>query len=313
MGNLETRNPGATGISTASIYTDFQGLAGLRRAARERSPEALRETARQFEGLFIQMIVKAMRESLPKDGLFDSEQVRFFQGMFDQQISLDLAQRGGLGLAEVLYRQLGGEPGGSRRLHPLAAPYSPRAGSTPGGPEAPTSTAPAGYAESPEAFVSELWPHAVRAGRALGVAADVLIAQSALETGWGRKVIRDRDGNPGHNVFGIKADGAWQGRKTIVSTLEYQDGVAVRRQAAFRAYDSVAQGFEDYVAFISSNPRYQQALALSAQPRAYLKALQDAGYATDPAYADKILSIMSGGSFLSRIGPLKDSQAPPTI
>jgi flagellar protein FlgJ len=298
-------------LSSASIYTDFQGLAGLRRAARERSPEALRETARQFEGLFIQMMIKAMRESLPKDGLFDSEQVRFFQGMFDRQVSLDLAQRGGLGLAEVLYRQLGGAPAGSPR--PLTAPYTARAGGTSGEPGAPPSTAAAAYVESPEAFVSELWPHAVRAGKALGVAPDVLIAQSALETGWGQKVIRDRDGNPGHNLFGIKADGAWRGRKTIVSTLEYQDGVAVRRQAAFRAYDSVAQGFEDYVAFISSKPRYQQALALSAEPRAYLKALQDAGYATDPAYADKILSIMSGGSFISRIGPLKDSQVPPTI
>lgn len=309
---MQTRNPGATDVSSASIYTDFQGLAGLRRAARERSPEALRETARQFESLFIQMMVKSMRQTVSGEGLFDSDQVRFFQGMFDQQVSLDLAQRGGLGLAEVLYRQLGSDP--AQSLGPLSEPYAPGvtgSGDRVAGSAPPVVSPP--YTESPESFVSELWPHAVRAGRALGVAPDVLIAQSALETGWGRKVIRDRNGEPSHNLFGIKADGAWKGRRNIVSTLEYQDGVAVRRQAAFRAYDSPAQGFEDYVSFLSSNPRYRQALAQGADPQAYVKALQDAGYATDPAYADKILSIMSAGSFHSRIDPLKDSQVPPTI
>ncbi len=300
-------------ISTASIYTDFQGLARLRRSARERSPEALRESARQFEGLFIQMMLKSMRQTLAGDGLFDSEQVRFFQGMFDQQVSLDLAQRGGLGLAEVLYRQLGGEADGPRRPYPLTAPYAPRVdGAAASHTESPAKTSPA-YAESPQAYVSELWPHAVRAGRALGVAPQVLIAQSALESGWGRKMIRNGNGEPSHNLFGIKADGHWQGRRALVTTLEYQDGVAQRRRAAFRVYDSAAQGFEDYVAFLSSNPRYRQALALGADPRAYLRALQEAGYATDPAYSDKVLSIISSGSFQSRIDPLKDSRTPPTI
>lgn len=266
----------------AHIYTDFQGLGKLRQAARENSPEALRETAKQFEGLFIQMLLKSMRDAMPVDGGFDGQQVKFYQGLFDQQVSLDLAQGNGIGLAEVLYRQLGGRANDTPVAQPLKFPATPKV---------------ADFAQSPQAFVEQLWPHAVRAGASLGVAPEVLIAQSALETGWGEHVIRDPGGSSSHNLFGIKADRHWQGKRVTVPTLEYESGVAVRKRAAFRAYDSVAASFDDYVSFISSHARYREALASAHDPEKYLKALQEAGYATDPAYAEKIHSIMSRHSF----------------
>ncbi len=298
-------------IATAGIYTDFQGLAQLRQAAREQSPEAARETARQFEGLFIQMMLKSMRAATPVEGGFDSEQVRFFQGMFDQQISLSLAGAGGMGLADVLYQQLGGAQSSEGNPRPLRAPYA-----SPMSAHATTSPAASHgvHSESTETapqFVQRLWPHAVRAGNALGVSPEVLIAQSALETGWGKKVIRDHQGNTSHNLFGIKADPHWRGQKISVGTLEYENGVAVREQAAFRAYDSVADSFDDYVNFIASNGRYDKALKAGDDPEGYLRGLQEAGYATDPRYAEKILRILSQNSFAAQVTALKRSAGTP--
>lgn len=295
----------------AGIYTDFQGLAQLRQAAREQSPEAARETARQFEGLFIQMMLKSMRAATPVEGSFDSQQVRFFQGMFDQQISLSLAGAGGMGLADVLYQQLGGAQSGEGNPRPLRAPYA-----SPMGAHATPSTASSHdvhseSTETPPQFVHRLWPHAVRAGNALGVSPEVLIAQSALETGWGKKVIRDHHGNTSHNLFGIKADPHWRGQKISVGTLEYENGVAVRERAAFRAYDSVADSFDDYVNFIASNGRYDKALKAGDDPEGYLRGLQEAGYATDPRYAEKILRILSQNSFAAQVTALKRSAGTP--
>ena len=298
-------------IATAGIYTDFQGLAQLRQAAREQSPEAARETARQFEGLFIQMMLKSMRAAMPVEGGFDSQQVRFFQGMFDQQIALNLAGTGGMGLADVLYQQLGGVQYGEGNSRPLRAPYaSPMsAHATPS--LASSHGVHSESTETPPQFVHRLWPHAVRAGNALGVSPEVLIAQSALETGWGKKVIRDHHGNTSHNLFGIKADSHWRGQKISVGTLEYENGVAVREQAAFRAYDSVADSFDDYVNFIAANGRYDKALKAGDHPEGYLRGLQEAGYATDPRYAEKILRILSQNSFAAQVTALKRSAGTP--
>ena len=293
-------------LSMANLYTDFQGLAKLRQEAREHSPQALRETARQFEGLFLQMMLKSMRNTVSGESLFDSSQTRFYQGIYDQQIALELANSKSIGLAEMLYRQLGGPTEASAESQRLTqTPVSERI--QPAGVKTARVGSNTGYAGSPEAFIRTLWPHAEQAGKRLGVAPDVLIAQAALETGWGRHVVQTNRGESSHNLFGIKADSRWQGPRMRASTLEYKDSLALRSQEAFRAYDSIAASFDDYVNLLTTSPRYHAALAQADDARAYLKALQQGGYATDPRYADKIHSILSHASFCDVVTQLKQS------
>jgi flagellar protein FlgJ len=299
-------------LSMANLYTDFQGLAKLRQAAREHSPQALRETARQFEGLFLQMMLKSMRNTVSGESLFDSSQTRFYQGIYDQQIALELANSKSIGLAEVLYRQLGGATGASTESQRLIQPHassriSQAKRTQSAGFNAARVGLNEGYAESPESFIKALWPHAERAGKRLGVAPDVLVAQAALETGWGRHVVQTDRGESSYNLFGIKADSRWQGQRVRASTLEFKEGIAIRNQEMFRAYDSIAAGFDDYVNFLVTNPRYHDALAQAGDSLTYLQELQEDGYATDPRYAEKIRSIMSHDSFGEIVGQLKQS------
>lgn len=149
---------------------------------------------------------------------------------------------------------------------------------------------------TPEQFVDALMPVAEQVATRLGVDSRVLLSQAALETGWGEKVIRTGDGRSSFNFFNIKADGNWKGAVVSVPTLEYRDGVAVRETANFRAYNSPEESFADYAQLIANNPRYQNALASAADPRAYVHALQRAGYATDPHYAQKVLSVFASDS-----------------
>lgn len=321
-----------TDLSAASIYTDFAGLARLRAEARKDSPAALRAVAQQFEALFLQMVLKSMRDASLGDGLFESDQTKFYRGLFDQQLATTLSTQGlglGLGLAELLVRQLGGErsasgtqesastgrqsvtesasPGGpvnSRFAN--GEPRTPPPGPGPPVPESRItgheSTALDG---SPETFVQTLWPHAQRAGRSLGVVPEVLMAQAALETGWGRAVIQHPDGRSTHNLFGIKADDAWRGARAAVASLEYVDGTMVRRRSAFRSYGSFAESFADYVDLLRSNPRYAPALNKADDPMAFSEALQEAGYATDPAYARKIQAIVSSTTLGDALASVK--------
>lgn len=151
------------------------------------------------------------------------------------------------------------------------------------------------YWDSPEAFVNSILPHAEAAAKKLGIPAQVLVAQSALETGWGKHLPANAQGEANYNFFGIKADAAWQGAKQTVNTLEFEGGAMVQRKAAFRAYDSVGASFNDFVAFLQSNPRYQSVLAAKGNPENFARELQKAGYATDPQYADKLIAIMRSG------------------
>ena len=172
--------------------------------------------------------------------------------------------------------------------------------------------------DGPDDFVQKLWPHAEQAARALGVTPQFLLAQAALETGWGQSIIHSPRGSS-HNLFGIKADASWDGPRTIVSTLEYVHDVAVKRNDAFRTYASPAASFTDYVNFLRENPRYGEALQQTHNPEAFARALQDAGYATDPRYADKITAIMNSdtlrnayvGVTLSSAQPLATSPGKP--
>lgn len=304
-------------------YADLQGLAKLRNEVRsegsDRSPETLRKVAGQFEALFVQMMLKNMRDSSLNEGLLDSDQTKFYQGMFDQQIATEMTKGKGLGLADMLIRQLGGDsaavsverPGTSTAGTSLSSGLTQRRGAgTAYVPHATTldasmaqAAAALGYGPakdwqpaSREDFITDLLPHAERAGQQLGVDPRVLLAQAALESGWGQHVMRQGDGRSSNNLFGIKADSRWDGDQVRAGTMEFRDGILRREQAAFRAYASPAQSMADYAEFIRNNPRYQDALG-SADAHRYATELQRAGYATDPAYAHKIMNIFNSEEF----------------
>ena len=304
-----------TGMAAdGAAYTDFGALAELRASARSDAGGSLEEVASQFESMFIHMMLKSMRATTQGDPLLGSGG-RMFTQMFDQQLSLEMARTGSFGLAEVLVRQLQHVVPGATQdgTPPVPVPVSDASVRTPvaAAPVAATPVAatpvaaipgvatrvappsPATNASdgSPRAFVESVWAHARKAGEALGLNPRVLVAQAALETGWGRSVIHDGSGHSSNNFFGIKADRRWQGPRVEVPTLEYQDGVLTKMRAPFRAYDSIAQSFADYVDFVRTQPRYQDAVANAASPERYVRELQAAGYATDPDYATKILSI----------------------
>jgi len=281
-------------ISASRIYTDFQGLADLRRAAKDDSGQALDEVAKQFEAIFIQMMLKSMRDASLSDGIFDSDQSKMYQGMFDKQISLDLSSKGVFGIANMLVKQLSN----NRAAQPNAAADSAAAlpGANPIHAERKVESAklkdvPPEF-RSARDFVEFMRPQAEQAANRLGVKPEVLIAQAALETGWGQKIIKRPDGSSTYNLFAIKADKRWPGEDATVTTLEYRDGVMSREPASFRAYDSFQQSFDDYVDFIKQGSRYEQALSHDGNARHYIQSLQTAGYATDPGYAEKVIDIM---------------------
>ncbi len=306
-----------TGAATlASTYTDFQGLNKLKAAAREQTPAAKIEAAKQFEALFIQMMLKSMREATPHNSLFGSSQERLYQGLYDHQMALNLAQGRGMGLRTMIEKALG-VTGGS------VSPSSVAAATVVSLRNAAANAAQASAAQtevaqnqtagadwppaSPQAFVDAVLPYARAAAEKIGVTPAVLVAQAALETGWGKHVPTAADGTSSNNLFGIKAGKDWSGAQVSVPTVEYRDGVASRERASFRAYHSVAASFADYAKLISQHPRYQQALAKANDPAAYLAGLQHAGYATDPAYAAKIGAILGRNEFLARIDGVKNS------
>ncbi|MFT3668569.1 MAG: flagellar assembly peptidoglycan hydrolase FlgJ [Pseudoxanthomonas sp.] len=167
------------------------------------------------------------------------------------------------------------------------------------------SADPSQYARNtPERFVAEIWGHAQKAAKELGVDPRALVAQAALETGWGKRQIKTGDGDSAHNLFGIKATG-WKGERARTATHEYSNGVKRTETADFRAYSSPAESFADYVRLLKNNPRYQQALSAGKDIAGFARGLQRAGYATDPTYANKIASIANGptlGRVLSAIG-----------
>lgn len=299
-------------LSTPDVYTDVQGLQSLKTEKDENV--ALKKIAQQFESLFLHEMLKTMRkanESFEKDSLFNGGDTQFFRDMYDQQLSLSLAQKG-TGLAKVIYEQLSRQYGkNSENAEESAAPplalnkrsapsVAYRNGVQPAELE-PADKSSAQVSETSSSvfasasasdFVDAILPHARAAASVLGVNPLFLAAQAALETGWGKYVVRDQAGQSSHNLFNIKADRSWQGDKAEVSTLEYRGGIPMREQAQFRKYHDIGESFADYVRFLQNNPRYQDALAVAEDERQFAVGLQNAGYATDPAYADKILTIV---------------------
>ena len=318
---------------SSALYSDFQNLAALRADARNTPSDAVGEVATHFESLFMQMMLKSMRDATVEGGLFDSNQMEVYQSMFDQQISLDLSRQGTLGLKDTLVEQLGGNQplvredkapkpivefnGVSSNARRQVLDMIPAAGvpvvedvaSTMGTSQQDKPQSVEGQSadwlpSTPEEFIRDVWDHAVAAAKELGLDPRVLVAQSALETGWGKKVIRSTDGSNSFNLFGIKANHSWSGDAATVNTVEFRDGLAAMEKAAFRVYDSIASSFSDYVDFLKSNPRYQQALEKTADNREFLGELQNAGYATDPQYAEKIMGILDRNSLGTLAGDL---------
>lgn len=292
-------------VQNADVYTDFNGLAKLKTAAKKDNPDAIKAVARQFESLFLHRILKSMRQAKLADGIFDTDQSDFYRDMYDQQLALHLSGDPGTGLAEMIVRQL--QPQASDTRQPLdneaylnrsvpVAPVPARAGrirpEDVRRPDNGDTTLDSSHSITGKAqFVGLLRPYAQQAAAELGVDADLLLAQAALETGWGRSVLKQSEGDSSFNLFNIKADSAWRGRKVWTKTLEFHDGIGRRERAAFRAYDSYQESFKDYVALIKRNPRYEQAVKMASDPSAYIGAIQRAGYATDPDYADKVMRI----------------------
>jgi flagellar protein FlgJ len=304
----------------ADVYTDFRGLADLKGKAHSNSPEAAKQVAQKFESMFLQMALKSARQATIKSDLMNSSQADTYREMYDQQMALELGKRTNLGLSDMLEKQLGGKSGskaaalGGKNLNdyrkdaglPMiegdaavklldeitaSQKLTGTARPAPGLASAAAPSKSGGRFASPEAFVQELWPHAQAAGQELGVDPKMLLAQAALESGWGKSMMRDASGNHSHNLFGIKADRRWEGASIAARTLEYESGAPVRKNAAFRAYSSYTESFKDYVNFLKSNPRYEKALANSNRPERFIAGLQKAGYATDPNYARKVMSI----------------------
>ncbi|MBF8177138.1 MAG: flagellar assembly peptidoglycan hydrolase FlgJ [Burkholderiaceae bacterium] len=308
--------------SNTALAIDSKGLESLKQSARQNSPDSLKAAATQFEALFVNMIMKSMREATPQDGLFDNQQTKMYTSMLDQQLSQNMASRG-IGLADVLIRQLSSTqmatavtPDGAdatkavsdtsdlraeilrnmAERNALAHQRSSEAHAMQARGGVNNTTTAASAVSKPahvQAFQDKVAAHAEEASRTTGIPAKFMLGQAALESGWGKRVIRTADGGSSHNLFGIKAGANWKGKTVDAVTTEYVDGVAQKRVEKFRAYDSYADSFRDYAQLMRNNPRYEKVLANASDVKGFAQGLQRAGYATDPNYATKLTNIIN--------------------
>ncbi|MEG4314295.1 flagellar assembly peptidoglycan hydrolase FlgJ [Pseudomonas sp. FIP_A4] len=370
---MDTRlGAGGRGLDSGS-YTDLNRLNQLKVGKDRDGEENVRKVAQEFESLFLNEMLKSMRSAnavLAEDNPLNSQAAKQYQEMYDQQLSVSLSKDGGgIGLADVLVRQLSKQTETASRSNPFAQVAATEGASWPSKPAAATDAVrddsrllnqrrlalpgklserqvanvsatnpaapqalvsdgkplveldwkpatafaapqdkslivngvPANAAAAPsktrfssrEEFITTMLPMAEKAAERLGVEPRYLVAQAALETGWGKSMIRHRDGSNSHNLFGIKATG-WQGESASATTTEYVNGKATREVAGFRAYDSFEQSFNDFVSLLENNDRYRTAIQVasnSGDSERFVKELQKAGYATDPQYARKISQI----------------------
>jgi len=323
-------------VQQAEVYTDFQGLNAMKAQARTDKNAALEQVAKQFEGLFLQEMLKSMRkagEVFSEDNYLNSNESKTYRDMFDSQVSLSMAGGTGTGLAEALVRQLGeqipgmNDNGGklaahkdsladydrsmptiSKKLPEQLAEVDNMSRSADALKQPLSSSGVAGKQaakalpetfESAQQFVSELMPFAERVAKDSGIDPKLMVAQAALETGWGSKMIKGDGNEPSFNLFGIKADSRWKGDEVTITTTEFRDGLPMKERADFRAYPDYEASFRDYVDFLQNNPRYRDVLSSADQPDVFADKLQEAGYATDPEYGSKIRSIMGRDSLMT--------------
>lgn len=284
---------------SGSLAVSAQSLEKLRMQAKQSPDQALKLVAQQFETVFMNMMLKSMREATPQDGMFDNEQTKMFTGMLDQQLVQSMSSRG-VGLADIMIKQL------SRSASPDIT--QARAELVSAMPARPASAMPVPVGDNfvngiknsssqptplQQDFVRRMTPHAVQASQETGVPTHLVMGQAALESGWGRREIRLPDGSTSFNLFGIKASGNWNGKVAEVVTTEYHNGIASKQVEKFRAYSSYTEAFNDYAHLLRDNPRYAQVLQSGQGSPELAHALQRAGYATDPDYADKLVKVMN--------------------
>ena len=286
----------------ASAAWDAQSLNELKTKAGQDPQANLRPVARQVEGMFVQMMLKSMRETLPKDGLFSSEQTRLYTSMYDQQIAQQMTAGKGLGLAEEMVKQLSAqqqEPADNvgqvpmkfsletvtsyqnQALTQLVRKAIPRA----------TESNDQPLSGDSKDFLAQLSLPARLASEQSGIPHHLILAQAALESGWGQRQIRRENGEPSFNLFGVKASGDWKGKVTEITTTEFENGEAKKVKAKFRVYSSYLEALSDYVNLLTRNPRYAAVTSASTAEQG-AQALQNAGYATDPQYARKLTSMI---------------------
>lgn len=304
---LSTRQTGnhlmiGDGKLLASAAWDAQSLNELKAKAGQDPAANIRPVARQVEGMFVQMMLKSMREALPKDGLFSSDQTRLYTSMYDQQIAQQMTAGKGLGLADMMVKQMTGgqtmpaddapqvplkfslETVNSYQNQALTQLVRKAIPKTPDSSDAPLS------GDSKD-FLARLSLPARLASEQSGVPHHLILAQAALESGWGQRQILRENGEPSYNVFGVKATASWKGPVTEITTTEYENGEAKKVKAKFRVYSSYLEALSDYVALLTRNPRYA-AVTTAATAEQGAVALQNAGYATDPNYARKLTSMI---------------------
>jgi flagellar protein FlgJ len=246
---------------------------------------ALKEAAKQFESLFMRELIKSMREATQKSGLLDGSGSDLGTDLLDQQLSVQLSGLPG-GLSEAIERQL------SRQVTP--GPVQDKAATAAEASEAlPAVSAPSTLGRQsagPRAasFVQQHSDAAAAVSRESGIPASFMIGQAGHETGWGKSEIKHADGSPSFNLFGIKATGGWKGKVAEITTTEYINGEPRKVTAKFRAYDSYADSFRDYARLIGQSPRYQEVMGQLDSVQGFAAGLQQAGYATDPQYANKL-------------------------
>ena len=275
--------------SGATTYTDLNGLAALKRDPN--SPEALSAVAQQVEALFLQMMLKSMRDASAAQET-DSNEMGMYQDMFDKQVALSISQHSDLGIGRLLKRQLAGR----------SAPGTVKLNSGYPAPSAPVSGAPtAAIAHSPADFVHRMMPPIRRVAAALGVDPMGILAQAALETGWGQRMPRYADGSSSHNMFGVKAGDEWTGARATADTMEVADGVATPRRTTFRAYGSIEESVNDFASLLKSSPRYRDVIAAGGSADGYIASMGKSGYATDPEYANKLNQILHGETLQSAL------------
>jgi flagellar protein FlgJ len=279
------------GIATS----DFNALNELKVQAQNNAKEALPEAAKQFEGIFLQSMLKSMRMGqhfLEESSPFRGKDRETFQDMLDAQYASTIANSKSIGLADMLARQMEhnlpateqpAKMTPAKTVSPSSLPATPAANQVQQDP--PTSTI--------DEFVKSIWPQAKQAASLIGLDPKVLMAQAALETGWGKFVTKDIDGSSSNNLFNIKS-GTSELDTVQVKTTEYIADTPIKVNASFRKYSSTEHSFNDYISLIKDNERYQNALASTGNPELYVNELHKAGYATDPKYGAKILSIYHG-------------------
>jgi flagellar protein FlgJ len=291
-----------------ALAGDVRGIESLRSQAARDPKAAIQASAKAFEALFMQEVLKSMRAATLSTGMLDNAGTQLGTGLLDQQLATHMGgQPGGLAalIARQLERQLGLAGGMPDMPDTFPMPAALRAAPPASHPPGAATPAAAPGASSPAAapagpphraaadFVAAHTESARQAEQATGIPAAFMISQAALETGWGRREIRHADGSSANNLFGIKAGASWRGPVAEVTTTEYVGGVAQKVTARFRAYSSPAESFADYARLMKTNPRYAAVLANEGSADAFAQGLQRAGYATDPAYADKLTRVIN--------------------